>query len=315
MNRPFVRDGFVFNLHEDLQPLYRLNPFSTEQLGIDSSNQFVDSIDKTFSQRYEGRPYVYTANGRQAIREALRLLNLTSDDCVTILTPTNNYYISSCVTNEINVFCQWSRYIEPHTKVIFVNHEFGVPYPNLLELKKIGLPIIEDCCYSFYSATKENMMGCVGDYIVYSFAKYFPVQFGGLLVGPAEQQLPMQLLDGNTELFLKKEIERLYPQAEAIAAQRYANHAVLIEKLAPFGILPRFNFATEGVPGVFMFVPPASWHLPTLKDFLWSCGIHCSVFYGEHAFFIPVHQGLSDTALEYFTVCISQFANKQNNSL
>ncbi len=48
---------------------------------------------------------------------------LPPDDVVTILTTSGNFYISSCVTAEIEKFCKWDREITDQTKVIFVNHK------------------------------------------------------------------------------------------------------------------------------------------------------------------------------------------------
>lgn len=309
---PKVCNGFVFNLHEDLRPLYRLNPFNAEQ--VVSYSQRPESYEQEWlKDRFQGRPFTYTANGRQAIREALKMLHLTPDDCVTILTSTGNFYISGCVTSEIATVCQWSRQLMPNTKALFVNHEFGVPYPDLISLKGMGLPIIEDCCYAFNSATEENQMGRVGDYALYSFAKYFPIQFGGLLVGPMGQVLPNALLDVDTQAYLLQAMAQMYPTTDAIAVSRLANHASLARVLAPLGIVPRFDFSTCGVPGVFVFVAPKDWSLPDLKDFMWDCGIHCSVFYGEQAFFIPVHQRLNNVAVEYFSTCLHQFVSQQKH--
>ncbi len=303
---PFVREGFVFDLLDDLRPLHRLNPFTTTQ----PSPPFATytNADALITKRAAGRPWMYTANGRQALREALRHLELSSEDCVTILTSTGNTYVSSCVTNEIARVCQWSRQWQPNTRAILVNHEFGVPYPEIDTLREHGLPIIEDCCYSFHSATAHNEMGRVGDYIIYSFAKYFPIQFGGLLVGPSGQEWPEELLDLDTVAYLRQALTHYLPQTDTIGEVRRANHATLASRLAPLGIAPRFSFDDGTVPAVFMFVAPAEWLLPELKEFLWACGIHCSVFYGEQAFFIPVHQSLTEEAMNYFTVCLTQFS-------
>ena len=70
----------------------------------------------------------------------------------------------------------------PETKVIFVNHEFGYPYHDLIRLKDYKLPIIEDCAGSFFSSDKDGSIGEVGDFVIYSFPKMFPLQVGGLLV-------------------------------------------------------------------------------------------------------------------------------------
>ena len=109
-------------------------------------------------------------------------MGLKDDDIVTILTTSGNFYISSCVTEEIEKFCQWNREITPETKVILVNHEFGTIYPDMKNLVSLGIPIIEDCCPSFFSQDNDNKAGRYGDFAVYSFSKIFPIQFGGLLV-------------------------------------------------------------------------------------------------------------------------------------
>src|SRR6185369_5520890 len=100
---------------------------------------------------------------------------------VTIVTTTGNFYISGCVTREIEKFCRWSRDIEPQTKALLVIHEFGFPYEELRELRRFNLPIIEDAAHAFASNNREQSAGHVGDFVVYSFPKFFPTQTGGLL--------------------------------------------------------------------------------------------------------------------------------------
>ena len=44
-----------------------------------------------------------------------------------------------------------------------------------------------------------------------------------------------------------------------------------------------------------------------MKEHGWRHGIECSVFYGEEAFFIPVHQHLSEIDLDYFYAVFLDF--------
>jgi hypothetical protein len=46
--------------------------------------------------------------------------------------------------------------------------------------------------------------------------------------------------------------------------------------------------------------------LQKLKNFLWDCGIHSSVFYGKDAFFIPSHQKLSEIDIIYIYNALKQ---------
>ena len=130
-----------------LLPAYRLSPFSTSDISKNNRLEETDDhwlCDDYFTNRFRGRQFVYTQNGRVALNRALNYYRLEQDDVVTIYTTTGNKYISNCVTSEIEKFCQWSRQIEPKTKVVLVNHEFGFPYKGIEELKAMGYPIIEE---------------------------------------------------------------------------------------------------------------------------------------------------------------------------
>jgi hypothetical protein len=50
--------------------------------------------------------------------------------------------------------------------------------------------------------------------------------------------------------------------------------------------------------------------LNDLKKHFWAHGIQSSVFYGEEAFFIPVHQALTLYDLEYFYEVMKVFLQK-----
>ena len=54
-----------------------------------------------------------------------------------------------------------------------------------------------------------------------------------------------------------------------------------------------------------MFQTPAGVDLPALKTFVQEQGIESSVFYGEQAFFVPVHERLAPADLEYFAQVVS----------
>ena len=53
------------------------------------------------------------------------------------------------------------------------------------------------------------------------------------------------------------------------------------------------------MPGVCLFSVPGKKDLIAMKDYLWARGIQCSVFYGEQAFFVPVHNFLEKEDLAY----------------
>ena len=166
---------FIINPDPYSLPTYRIGPFRTIDLSVNHCLPESNLIDDYFNTRFNNREFIYTENGRKAINLALTSYNLEKDDVVTIITTSGNFYISGCVTSEIEKFCKWSREIKPETKILFVNHEFGYPIIELHKLKDYNLPIIEDCAGSFFSNDNNDTIGKTGDFVIYSFPKMFPL--------------------------------------------------------------------------------------------------------------------------------------------
>jgi hypothetical protein len=154
---------FVFNPDKYMLPDYKISPFSARDIALNFKLFHDDSIDIEVAQNYLNHKiknkYELTINGKEGIHLALKSFNLQKADVITILTTSQNYYISSCVTKEIEKFCKWNREILPETKILFVNHEFGTIYPHMDELVVTGLPIIEDCCTTFFSQDEKGLVG------------------------------------------------------------------------------------------------------------------------------------------------------------
>src|SRR3954469_21969037 len=125
---------FVLNPDPFLLPSYRICPFQTKDIAWNTNLPDDDDAVNYFDNRFGKGNWQYTYNGREAIKLALESYGLDKNDLVTIITTSQNFYISSCVTNQIETFCHWNREIIPETKLIFVNHEFGYPYPEMEKL-------------------------------------------------------------------------------------------------------------------------------------------------------------------------------------
>lgn len=303
---------FVINPDPYSLPCYRIGPFRTQDLSKNHCLPDSDLIDDYFNERFINKEIIYTENGRKAINMALIYYGLKKNDIVSVLTTSENFYISSCVTREIEKFCRWSRKIEKDTKLIFVNHEFGYPYPNLRKLKVLNLPIIEDCAHSLFSHDKNNDIGEVGDFVIYSFPKIFPLQIGGLLVSNLQLRLEKHNLIDNEGLRHVKNVLSYYIKSkEKIIHDRINNYRFLESLFESLGFSGRFQFEPGIVPSVFMF--KTNGHkidLPELKKYYYAHGIQCSVFYGEEAFYIPVNQSLNEQDMLYFYAVIKSFLNK-----
>ncbi len=293
---------FVLNPDPYSLPTYRIGPFKTDDVGNNAKLSSDDFAFHYFNNRFGAGKWQYTFNGREAIQIALEKYNLQSTDLVTILTTSQNFYISSCVTKEIESFCQWNREIVPETKLIFVNHEFGYPYPEMEKLVATGLPIIEDCCTTFFSQDQFGKLGQYSDFSVFSFPKFLPLQIGGLLVNNADVAVKeSQRLNEKELVYIQNVLSYYLRKDEAILKTRKENWDYAIAKFSKFGLTPRFQHNAMTVPSALVLQNNGTIKdLNQFKTFLYNHGIQNSVFYGEDAFFIPVHQNLTFADLDYF---------------
>jgi len=293
-----VKD-LVLSPDKYLTPAYRISPFTTSDLAFNRNLPFSDEIDGYFRERFAGRRFVYCENGRQALGLALQHLGLTPPDVITVLTTTGNFYISGCVTREIEEVCRWSRQLEPDTKALLVNHEFGFPYKRLRALRERGLPIIEDAAHAFASDNEERSVSAVGDFTVFSFPKFFPIQLGGLLVADNRFEIKESLAP-EAKRYVQKVLSFHLKELLSTSRARQKNYRLLASRFEEIGCKPRFPLTDRSVPGVFMFKTEKRADLAALKAFMWAHGVESSVFYGEDAFFIPVHSRLRADDLDYF---------------
>lgn len=299
---------FILNPDKYSLPTYRIGPFRTSDIGTNHLMPESNLIDAYLSNRFNGRKYEFTINGRSAIHTALKYYNLNSQDVVTVLTTTQNFYISSCVTNEIEKFCKWSRKIEDKTKVLFVNHEFGYPYKQLYDLKKYNLPIIEDCCTTFFSNDGYTPIGQVGDFVIFSFPKFFPIQIGGLILTNIENYKIKYTLDPLVKQYIKNVVSYYLIDSNGLIQKRLEVYDKLKNAMKKLNLSERFPLEKGVLPSVFMFKNSnVEISLPALKEHLYAHGIQCSVFYGEDSFFIPAHQHLCESDLDYFIEVIKTF--------
>ena len=303
--------GFVLNPDEFYSPSHRISPFRTSDISKNLALPKNTNIIKTLDKRFENRKWCYTKSGKEGIALALEALDLSSNDCITIMTTSGNTYISRCVTNEIEKVCNWSTEIKSNTAALFVNHEFGYPFRNLQNLKKYDLPIIEDACHSYLANTDLSDMGLVGDFIIFSLPKIYPIQLGGIL----SYNPKYNIMDGieigtSIENYISSVVSFYQDELESAKLARLQNYHGLVRRFAKLDCRPYFELMKNDVPGVFLFTVPRGVDLDRMKEHGWRHGIECSVFYGEEAFFIPVHQHLSEVDLDYFYVVFLNFFNK-----
>lgn len=305
----------VFNPDPFLLPTYRLSPFVTEAVSINSNLPADDYSVNYFNSRFGENNWAITLNGREAIHSALKTYNLKKDDLVTILTTSENFYISSCVTKEIGNFCQWNREIVPETKIIFVNHEFGYPYSDMEKLVKTGLPIIEDCCTTFFSQDEQKKIGSYGDFALYSFPKFFPIQIGGIIVSNKPELIKHETKLKREELnYINNVISFYLRDISSLLKKREDNFKYALSLYKEIGFQERFEKNNAILPSSLMLKNNGIiTDLPSLKVHLINHGIFSSVFYGEDSFFVPCHQNMTKFDIDYIFQSVINFKHQYDN--
>lgn len=297
---------YIIEPSSELAPVIRIAPFRNVHLQVNTCSEIAMKLSADYlNNRFHN--YRLVQKGRSAISIALSSFNLSKEDIVTILTTSGNFYISSCVTTEIEKHCKWSREFMPQTKVIFVNHEFGYPYHDILSLKKYNLPILEDCAHTFFS--KNENIGRIGDFVIYSLPKAFPMQLGGILVSPKKEFTFLRQEDKELNACILSHLFSCIDKIDFCIKSRLSNYQYLATRLSVIGINPYFRLEEGIVPGVFLFRWFDNMDYPSLKIFMQSNGVESSVFYGENAFFIPCHDGLTEMEIDYMC-CLLEFYYK-----
>lgn len=134
----------------------------------------------------EGWREVYARTGQELLYRLLNALQLRRSDQISILTTSNDTYVSTCVSLTAFNFAAISREITEKTRVVIVIHEFGYIYPELPDLcEKLrlqGITIIEDCAHILGADLVHGYtVGSFGDYSLFSLPKVLPLRCGGLL--------------------------------------------------------------------------------------------------------------------------------------
>lgn len=304
---------FVVNPNEFLLPSFGITPFKTEYIAINHLLQEDNFSQNYFDDRFGKENWSFTFNGREAIKIALEKYQLNKNDLVTILTTSENFYISSCVTLEIDAVCKWNREILPETKLIFVNHEFGYPHPDMERLVQLDLPIIEDCCTTFFSQNEAEKVGKYGDFTVYSLPKFFPIQIGGIVVSnKRELNAKSQILKENEIQYIKNVLSFNLKKQSEIIKKRKENFNYGLSVFTQLGFTERFFKNDKIVPSTMLLNNNGIIKdLNALKLYLSKNGIQSSIFYGEDAFFIPNHQSLSTIEIDFLFEIISFFIKNQ----
>lgn len=285
------------------KPQITIGPFDNKAMTVVPDSTF--DIGSWLHNKFRGREYTFFPRGMYAIYSLFRWLKLrgviTDGEEVYISTTTDSPYVSSCVTSAIEQTCAWSRTINVNTKIVFVIHEFGFFNGKVVELQKYcqehNIILVEDCAYAWQS----GQAGDFGDYVVYSLPKFFPMQFGGFLVGKKfDYEYVWNTFgcadSGKEEKCLTK-LSYYGPQVEHFVQKRIDNYRYLENMFGPEKSF--FNLKHGEAPGAFVLRIESEERMKEISAFVRTFGVECGNYYYNNAIFLPVHQNLTKSHLDY----------------
>ncbi len=299
----FFLTDYINNNH----PHFLIIPLQTKDVIKNSHicKEYKFNIRARLSERFPNKYVTITKSGRKALEIALQNNPVKRiEQRVYIQTTSDNYYISSCVTNTIEKENHWDRNLKAEHDVVLVNHEFGYVDNRISKSERDKL-LVEDCAFAFNSTYDDGRRcGTNSDFAIFSFSKFFPIQFGGFLVSnePVDYEEDRGVTD-----YINSVVGYYFDQIDYWTEYRRKIFIYYVDMFADFGCLPYFPLRKGDVPGVFLFKTPLSVDLNKLKLYFWRMGIQCSIFYGENAFYLPLHQFITEQYVNFFADLYNNF--------
>jgi dTDP-4-amino-4,6-dideoxygalactose transaminase len=182
------------------------------------------------------------------------------------------------------------------------------------ELQMLNIPIIEDCCTTFFSQDQNNKVGSYGDFAVYSLPKFFPIQIGGIITSSKIDVSSYVSKCSFKEIrYITNVMSSQLKQLDMTLSSRKNNFDYAVNLFSSIGFSERFLKTQSIVPYALLLKNNRLIkNLIRFKEYLYSNGIQNSIFYGEDGFFIPNHQSLNTTEIDFLFEVILYYLNNSN---
>lgn len=182
-----------------------------------AQGEVVEAFEKGITDYIGGYRTVCVGCGTAALLLSLKILNINDKDEVILPSLVcRSVYEATAESGAVPVLCDvddnWvvsynsiEPFITNKTKAIIVPHLYGIK-ADIEEIKKLNVPIIEDCAQAFGRTIDNKKIGTEGDLAVFSFnpTKCLTTgEGGGVMINGNNKQLAEKLLrirSGDTEL-------------------------------------------------------------------------------------------------------------------
>ena len=203
------------------------------------------TADSPFGDGFNADDCYFSENARTLIGLVLERLRLSRDDVVSILTTSDQHYVSTCLTITAFNHATVSRKVLPNTRVALVVHEHGYvreDIKNYIEgLRSQGIFVIEDCAHVLGSSEGGLTPGALGDVAVFSLPKVLPLRSGGMLLANLETGKRLMRISPvpTVGAELIDSFRRFLPYWRSLNEARVERHRILCDALGSDRVRPR----------------------------------------------------------------------------
>jgi hypothetical protein len=306
----YTSRGFLANPDYFYTPKISISPYD---LKANTGISYV--LDNDFSAKNSvfkilGNNVETSISGKDAILRVFKESIAKDSKTIAIVTTSGNRYVSKCVTDMLEKNLSKSIVDLEGADVIYIIHEFGkiIKEEIMRELRNQNKIIINDFAYSFGSLYYSGRSDFQNEINLTSLPKFLPVSHGGLYSIPSElKKQDDEDTNPGKDLILKIE-QKVLSESYLISSnlKRKENLNKILMNIKRCGIESYFD-ESEFVPGVAMLKSSIQLDLDKLKVDLNRVGIESSIFYGENAFFVPVHQNLTELEIDYISSMVDYF--------
>ncbi len=283
---------------DDVRPKIGLNPVAAADL--DWVEQQAVAINTQLSEYFEAE-FTYLPSWPYALQSALRALALPAGATVGVWASLGE---SSYIAELTEKFGDRFRFVprDMRADAYLVCHRWGVPCTAVEALSTEAVPLVEDCRDVLYHRVGELPLGSFGRYAVFDFARWFPMQFGAVLVGEFFPDRHIwdhfHCLDVTKRNVVRELLQLHWPQRDQYAQQRKANVKRYAELFSLLGMKAAVA-QPHDVPLGFLLQAEGPYGAETIQRRLREFGVTTEIDTGDNVIVLPCHAGLRRSHVDY----------------
>jgi hypothetical protein len=284
---------------EDIRPRIGMNPFAASDL--DWIEQQEVAINTQLMEDFEAE-FTYLPSWPYALQSALRALALNKRPTIGVWASIGEKsYVSDLNRLFGDQFTFEVR--RKQSDAYLICHRWGIPCAEVEALAtEATVPLVEDCRDLLYHKQGDLQLGSYGKYAVFDFARWFPMQYGAVLVG---EYFPdkhiwdhFHCLDVAKRNQVRELLQIHWPNRLHYVEARRRNWQSYRELFALLG-MESWNEHPPQPPLAFLLKTEEPYTAETLQQRLAQFGIASECDPDEKVIALPCHESITPRHVEY----------------